>query len=124
MRRRLIRKSPHHTAQFKLDAVSFVLDQDYSTKRAAESLDIRPDTLREWIRHVKRERTGQTPAQGNAPTSDPQRIQELEAKTKRIEREKDILKKATTLLMSEFWSDRDANFVSSSMEDTAIYQSF
>ncbi|WP_267892648.1 hypothetical protein [Candidatus Williamhamiltonella defendens] len=35
-------------------------------------------------------------------TADQQRIQELEAKLRKVEREKDILKKASSLLMSEF----------------------
>lgn len=89
------------TPEFKLDAVSLVLDQGYSVKQAGESLGIRPDTLREWVRRVKKERSGETPTIGKALTPDQQRIQELEAKVRRIEREKDILKKATTLLMSD-----------------------
>lgn len=96
-----MRRRPSYTPEFKLDAVSLVLEQDYSTKQAAESLNVRPDTLREWVRQVKQERAGETPTQGKALTPDQQRIQELEAKVKRIEREKEILKKATTLLMSD-----------------------
>lgn len=45
-------------------------------------------------------RQGVTP-QGKAITPDQQRIQELEARIERLEREKVILRKATALLMSE-----------------------
>ena len=96
-----MKNRPHYTPEFKLDAVSLVLDQGYSIRQAGESLGIRPDTLGEWVRRVKQERTGQAPASGKALTPDQQRIQELEAKVRRIEREKEILKKATTLLMSD-----------------------
>ncbi len=37
----------HYTSAFKLDAVSLVLDQGYSTTQASESLGIRPNTLKE-----------------------------------------------------------------------------
>jgi len=40
-------------------------------------------------------------AAGKAITPDQRRIQELEARIERLEREKAILKKATALLMSE-----------------------
>jgi transposase len=45
-------------------------------------------------------RTGVTPV-NKALTPEQQKIQELEARIARLEREKSILKKATALLMSE-----------------------
>ncbi|WP_422389637.1 transposase [Candidatus Hamiltonella endosymbiont of Tuberolachnus salignus] len=48
------------------------------------------------------EKRGQTISQGKTMTADQQRIQEREAKLRKVEREKDILKKASSLLMSEF----------------------
>ncbi|WP_217450999.1 transposase [Candidatus Hamiltonella defensa] len=48
------------------------------------------------------EKRGQTISQGKTMTADQQRIQELEARLRKVEREKDILKKASSLLMSEF----------------------
>lgn len=49
--------------------------------------------MRRWVQQLQLERQGITP--------DQQRIQELEARIDRLEREKAILKKATALLMSE-----------------------
>jgi len=56
--------------------------------------------LRRWINQLQLERGGITP-QSKALTPEQQKIQELEARITRLEREKAILKKATALLMSE-----------------------
>jgi transposase len=52
------------------------------------------------VQQLSQERQGLTPV-NPAMTSDQRRIQELEARIDRLEREKTILKKATALLMSE-----------------------
>ena len=56
--------------------------------------------MRRWVLQLKYERGGTTP-KAKAITSDQQRIQELEVRIKQIEWEKDILRKATVLLMSD-----------------------
>ena len=56
--------------------------------------------MRRWVDQVQQERTGVT-LQSKALTPEQQKIQELEARITRLEREKSILKKATALLMSE-----------------------
>tara|TARA_B110000503_G_scaffold118882_1_gene180212 strand:- start:1083 stop:1271 length:189 start_codon:yes stop_codon:yes gene_type:complete len=56
--------------------------------------------LRGWVKQLKAERGGVTPNSA-AMTVEQQKIQELETKVKRLEREKSILKKATALLMSD-----------------------
>jgi transposase len=56
--------------------------------------------LARWIKQLRAERDGHTPT-NQAMTAEQQRIQELESQVKRLEREKDILKKATALLMSD-----------------------
>jgi transposase len=57
--------------------------------------------VRRWVDQLRSERAGKTPLTSKAMTPDQQRIQELEAKLRRIEMEKEILKKATALLMSD-----------------------
>ncbi|KZN49889.1 hypothetical protein N476_17950 [Pseudoalteromonas luteoviolacea H33] len=57
-------------------------------------------TLRRWVQQLEVERNGETP-KSKALTPEQQKIQELEARINRLEREKSILKKATALLMSE-----------------------
>ena len=53
--------------------------------------------MQRWVH----QRGGVTPDVGKALTPDQQRIQALEAQIRKIEREKNILKEATALLMSE-----------------------
>ncbi|AYB49892.1 transposase [Candidatus Williamhamiltonella defendens] len=60
--------------------------------------------LRDGVKWSMSEKRGQTISQGKTMTADPQRIQELEARLRKVEREKDILKKASALLMSDFYN--------------------
>ena len=87
------------SSEFKVDAASLVLDQGYSIAEAARSLDVGDTALRRWVEQLKIERGGKTPTI-KALTPEQQKIQELEARINRLEREKTILKKATALLMS------------------------
>jgi transposase len=67
---------------------------------AGRAVDVHENTLRKWVQQLETERGGNTP-KSKALTPDQQRIQELEARVNRLEREKAILKKATALLMSD-----------------------
>ncbi|AMB79732.1 transposase [Pseudomonas fragi] len=86
--------------EFKREAADLVLKQDYSFIEASRSLGVGESALRRWVDQVQQERTGVTP-QSKALTPEQQKIQELEARITRLEREKSILKKAAALLMSE-----------------------
>ena len=88
------------TPEFKLEAACLVLDEGYSIAEACRSLDIGETALRRWVDQLQAERGGETP-KSKALTPDQQKIQELEARIKRLEDEKRILKKATALLMSD-----------------------
>lgn len=88
------------SSEFKMDAASLVLDQGYSIAEAAHSMDVGETALRRWVNQLKIERGGTTPTT-KALTPEQQKIQELEARISRLEREKSILKKATALLMSD-----------------------
>ncbi|CAM5455439.1 ISPsy24, transposase orfA OS=Pseudomonas fragi OX=296 GN=NCTC10754_04862 PE=3 SV=1 [Pseudomonas fragi] len=88
------------SAEFKREAADLVLKQNYSFIEASRSLGIGESALRRWVSQLLQERAGVTP-QSKALTPEQQKIQELEARIARLEREKSILKKATALLMSE-----------------------
>ena len=88
------------SAEFKRDAAALVLEQGYSHLEASRSLGVVESVLLRWVRQLSQERHGVTP-QSKALTPEQQKIQELEAKISRREREKAILKKATALLMSD-----------------------
>ncbi|CAH7225757.1 transposase [Vibrio coralliirubri] len=88
------------STEFKLDAASLVLDQGYSIPEAANSMGVGETALRRWVDQLKVERGGMAPT-AKALTPEQKKIQELEARINRLEREKSILKKATALLMSD-----------------------
>lgn len=89
------------STEFKVEAASLVLDQQYSIREACEAVGVGETAMRRWVGQLKKERQGITPTGSKALTAEQQKIQALEAKIKRIEQEKDILKKATALLMSD-----------------------
>jgi len=88
------------STEFKHDAAQLVLDQGYTVAEAARSLDVGETAIRRWVDQLRVERGGHTP-QSKALTPEQQKIQDLEARVNRLEREKAILKKATALLMSD-----------------------
>ncbi len=96
----MTKKRRSFTREFKLEAASLVLDQGYSIPEACRSLDVSETPLRNWVQQLSQERDGATP-KAKALTPEQQKIQELEARINRLEREKSILKKATALLMSD-----------------------
>lgn len=88
------------STEFKREAVQLVLDEGYSIAEACRSLDIGETALRRWIEQMKAERQGVTP-KSKALTPEQQKIQELEARIRRLEQEKSILKKASALLLND-----------------------
>ena len=87
--------------EFKKESASLVVDKNYAIREACEAVGVSSSAMRKWVKQLKAERGGATPTGCKALTPEHQRIQELEAQIKRIEREKEILKKATALLMSD-----------------------
>ncbi|RUB42944.1 IS3 family transposase [Pseudomonas aeruginosa] len=71
---------------------STVLDQGYSHIDACRSLGVVDSALRRWVKQLEAERQGVTP-KSKALTPEQQKIQELEARINRLEREKAIFKK-------------------------------
>ena len=100
----MTRKRRSFTPEFKQEAASLVLDQGYTIPQASTSLGVGESAIRRWVKQLTEEREGVTP-KGKALTPEQRRIQELEARCKRLEQEKDILKKATALLMSDSRKD-------------------
>ncbi|WP_085985636.1 IS3 family transposase [Pseudomonas luteola] len=80
------------TPEFKREAAVLVLDQGYSCIEAARSLGLVESALRRWVNQLQAERNGMTPT-SKALTPEQQKIQELEARINRLEREKSIFKK-------------------------------
>ena len=101
-----------YTRQFREQACRLVQVEGYSAAQAAKSLGIREGTLRYWLRprgpaDQPVEKQGGTTARGDAAAApaDPKamaiQIRELEAKVRRLEMEKEILKKATAYFANQ-----------------------
>ncbi len=88
------------TADFKLEAAQLVVEHGYSTKEAADAMNVGKSTMSRWVRQLKSELNG-TATHPTALTADQQKIKALEKRIRQIELEKEILKKATALLMSD-----------------------
>ncbi len=80
------------------------MDQQYSIKEACDSMGVGEAGMRHWVEQLRSERKGVTPKGSCALTAEQQRIQALELENKKLKREKEILKKATALLMSDSWN--------------------
>jgi len=86
--------------EFKLDAVSLVTEQGYSRSEAAQSLGINATMLGRW---VKEGQTDDDQAfRGNGKlTPEQEENRQLKAHVKRLQMEKEILKKATVFFAKE-----------------------
>jgi transposase len=94
------RSKRNFSPEFRLECAQLIVDQGYSVREAAEAMNVGKSTIDKWARLLRAERDGK-PSSGVPLTPDQQRIKELEKQLKRVEMEKEILKKATALLMSD-----------------------
>jgi transposase len=89
-----------YSKEFKLDAVSLVSEQGYSRVEAARSLDINANMLGRWVKEHKTE-DGQAFRGNGKLTPEQEELRALKAQVKRLQMEKDILKKATVFFAKE-----------------------
>ena len=87
--------------EFKFDAASLILKQGYTYKEAQEATGVSNGALRNWVAQIQDEQQGKTPVGARAITEEQQKVQRLEKRIKQLEIEKEILKKATALLMTD-----------------------
>ena len=64
-------------------------------------MNVGVSTIAKWVAQLKQERQGKPYAAATLMTPDQLKIRELEKRIQRIELEKEILKKATAILMSD-----------------------
>ena len=89
-----------YSKEFKLDAVSLVLDQGYSRTEAARSLGLNSNMLGRWVLE-KRSDDGQAFRGNGKLTPEPEEIRALRSQVKNLKMEKEILKKATVFFAKE-----------------------
>ena len=93
-------KRARYSAAIKLETAQLVVDQGYTQEDAAKAMGVGKSTVSKWVTQLKQERNGQSPL-ASPMTPEQIEIRELKKQIQRIELEKDILKKATALLMSD-----------------------
>lgn len=93
-------KRATYSAAIKLETAQLVVDQGYTQEEAAKAMGVGKSTVSKWVNQLKQERNGQSPT-ASPLTPEQIEIRELKKHIQRIELEKDILKKATALLMSD-----------------------
>ena len=84
--------------EFKLDAVSLVTEQGYSRADAGRSLGINANMLGRWIQQAE-SGDGQSFRGNGKLTEEQEQIRTLRVRVKRLEMEKDILKKAAVCVL-------------------------
>lgn len=94
-------KRKKYTKEFKLDAISLVLDQNYSRVEAARNLGINANMLGRWIKEYQRGDDDQAFRGNGKLTAEQLEIRRLKVEVRRLEMERDILKKATVFFAKE-----------------------
>jgi transposase len=86
--------------EFRLEVAELVVDKNYSVREAAEAMSVGKSTVDKWVRQLRKEREG-VEVKASPITLEQRRIKELERENQQLKMEKEILKKATALLMSD-----------------------
>jgi transposase len=94
------KKRERYSAAIKLETAELVIDQGYTQEEAAMAMNVGKSTVSKWVTQLKLERGGVAP-KGLPMTPEQIEIRELKREIERIKLEKEILKKATALLMSD-----------------------
>lgn len=94
------KKRKTFSPEFRLEVAQLVIDQGYTHEEAAKAMNVGFSTVGKWVKQLREERQGQSP-KASPMTPEQIEIRELKKRIERIELEKDILKKATALLMSD-----------------------
>jgi transposase len=89
-----------NSKEFKLDAVSLVVEQGYSRADTARSLDINANMLGRWIKETD-SKDGQAFRGNGKLTPEQEEVRALKAQVRRLQMERDILKKATVFFAKE-----------------------
>jgi transposase len=99
-----------YTRQFREQAMKLVTEQGYTYGRAARELGIPDTTLESWL---KKSGWKRRPMVEPALSEDPKvlaiQVRDLQKQVKRLEMEKEILKKATAFFANPHLRDSDSS---------------
>jgi transposase len=89
-----------YTAEFKLAAVKMITDQKLSVAEVARRLGVTENRLHDWKKILATKGVDAFPGSGHL-TPQEEEIRKLRAEVKRLEAERDILKKATAFFAAQ-----------------------
>lgn len=90
-----------YTKEFKLDAISLVVDQGLTIAEAARRLEIRANMLGRWIKENQTDNNGQAFRGNGKLTPDQEEIRRLKIENKQLKLERQILKEAAVFFAKE-----------------------
>ena len=90
----------HFKPAFRQEVAELVVYKNYSIREAAEAMGVGKSTVDKWARQLRKERLGEE-TQGTPISEERRKISALEREIQQLKMEKEILKKATALLMSD-----------------------
>lgn len=91
----------HFKPEYRQEVAELVVDKDYSVREASEAMGVGKSTVDKWVRQLRKERDGHKVESASPISEEQRRIKELERENQQLRMEKEILKKATALLMSD-----------------------
>jgi transposase len=93
-------KRPNYTNEFKQDAVKLVVEQRYSCPEVGRRLGIAASNVSRWVRQYRQDQ--QDLSEGGIPRQELEaEIRRLKKENKRLEMEREILKKAAAFFAKE-----------------------
>jgi transposase len=90
----------NYTKEFKADAVGLVVEQGYSSAEVGRRLGVSENNVNRWVRQ-HRDKTESTSADGLTREQLETELKRLRKENKRLEMEREILKKAAAFFASE-----------------------
>jgi transposase len=90
-----------YTKEFKLDAISLLLDQGFTIAEAAGSLEIRANMLGRWIKENQADNYDQAFRGNGKLTQEQEEIRRLKIENKQLKLERQILKEAAVFFAKE-----------------------
>lgn len=94
------RKRPNFTKEFKQDAVKLVVEQRYSCPEVGRRLGVASSNVSRWVRQYRQDQ--QDISEGGIPRKELEgEIRRLKIENKRLEMEREILKKAAAFFAKE-----------------------
>jgi len=89
-----------YSKEFKLDAIALVVEQGYSQAEAGRSLGVNAGMIARWVK--EHQEKDEQAFRGNGKLTEEQlELRRLKEQVRRLEMEKEILKKATVFFAKE-----------------------